>query len=142
MKWLLALLLLIYGQQLFIIKANASEHYPKLTQLLKGTPLQGQEENFINDSYDFGIDYKLLVSIAGVESGFCRQDFGSKNCFGLLSGGKLIHFSSYRDSIWYTAKLLYRNYNGAKDLQAFAKIYCGSTCKDYPSRLDYFKMRL
>lgn len=42
-------------------------------------------------SVQYGSDYKVLLAIMGVESGFCAQAF-YYNCFGYING---VHYSSY-----------------------------------------------
>jgi hypothetical protein len=42
-----------------------------------------------------GADYKILVALMGVESGFCNANYKTYNCFGFLNG---VQYSSYSNA--------------------------------------------
>lgn len=48
----------------------------------KGTYLADYADLIISVSDAYGVSYKLLVAIAGVESGYCRVNFKPYNCWG------------------------------------------------------------
>lgn len=46
------------------------------------SPLQNHADLLVELSDQYNIDYKLVVAIAGVESGYCNVNFRPNNCWG------------------------------------------------------------
>jgi hypothetical protein len=62
----------------------------KLVSFLKrqGSPVASYHyaELFVDLSEANGADYRIVVAISGVESGFCAANYKKYNCFGYLNG--------------------------------------------------------
>ena len=86
----------------------------------KGSPLAPYAEFIIQQSDKNGIDWTIMVSIAGNESGFgINIKPGCHNPFG-LGGTSLLCFSSWEEVISYEASLLNESYriNMASGIQS------------------------
>jgi len=98
----------------------------KLVRYLKsqGSPIATYNlaELLINTSNASGIDYKLIVAIAGTESGFCRVNYMGYNCFGYLNS---VHYSSFDSAIRNLIPLISQNYirKFGTNFKAFAAAY-------------------
>lgn len=81
---------------------------PTITTNLKG--LEQYKSAFIKAGQQFGIDYKLLISIAILESGWgtSRYAIENNNIFGWCSGQQ--KFNSVEECIYYVAEFLSREY--------------------------------
>src|SRR3990170_287093 len=93
------------------------------------SPLQYHAQDFIDASEDFGLDWKMLPAIAGVESTFGKQIPGGFNAWGWgVYGSQAIYFQSWRDGIFTVAKGLRENYlnRGLKDPYSINRIYAAS----------------
>lgn len=87
---------------------------------LKKSPLAAYSDTIIKESDEHAIDWTLLVSIAGKESGFCQHiPSGSYNCWGIGGAGNMRYFNNYDHAIQYVAALLGTNYrhNIARGIQ-------------------------
>lgn len=96
-------------------------------------------EKLIQISESNNIDYRLLVAIAGVESGFCRNGqfpSSSHNCFG-WGGTHLIHFSSYEEAYEHIGKSLARHYE-LSDIDSIAKKYNPGSWEDWSGKVRLF----
>jgi hypothetical protein len=49
----------------------------------------------IAESEKIGADYRIVVGIMGKESGYCRANYKTYNCFGYLNG---VQYSSFREA--------------------------------------------
>lgn len=88
------------------------------------SPLQGQAKYYVYYADKHGIDWKLLPSIAGLESTFGRFLMpGSYNAYGW--GGGHIYFDSWEDGIDTIASALRKNYyaRGADTIYEIGPIY-------------------
>lgn len=82
------------------------------------SPLEDSAPDFIEAADRYGIDWKLVPSIAGVESTFGKNIPGgyersstSYNCWGWgVYGTQTIYFKSWRDGIFTISKGLKENY--------------------------------
>lgn len=73
------------------------------------SPLAPFTEEFINSADAYGIDWKIIPAITGVESTFGKQiPGGSYNAYGWNNGAW--KFKSWPDSIWYVTSQLKTRY--------------------------------
>ncbi|GIW57501.1 MAG: hypothetical protein KatS3mg083_446 [Candidatus Dojkabacteria bacterium] len=90
--------------------------------LQKQNSYLAQYADLIIELSDFyNIDYKIVVAIAGVESGFCRINFKPYNCWGFGDYA----WNSPETSIKEYFRLLHKNYyqKGLDTLEEIASIY-------------------
>lgn len=93
------------------------------------SPMQYHAQDFIDASETYGLDWKLLPSIAGVESTFGKQIPGGYNAWGWgVFGDQAIYFTSWRDGMFTIARGLRENYlnKGLTDPYAINRIYASS----------------
>lgn len=77
------------------------------------SPLQYHAQDFIDAANEYGLDWKLVVSIAGVESTFGKQIPGGFNGWGWgVYGSQAIYFSSWKEGIFTVSKGLKEDYIG------------------------------
>jgi len=91
------------------------------------SPLVDQAVFYVKYADEFGVDWKLLPSIAGLESTFGRFLMpGSYNAYGW--GGGYIYFESWEDGIRIINRALRQNYmnRGAQDVWSIGSIYAES----------------
>lgn len=75
------------------------------------SPLQYHAQDFIDASDTYGVDWKLVPSIAGVESTFGKFIPGGYNAWGWgVYGTQAIYFKSWRDGIFTVTKGLKEGY--------------------------------
>lgn len=106
-------------------RAKILSHY--LAQF--NSPMQYHAQDFIDASDTYNLDWKLLPSIAGVESTFGKHIPGGFNAYGWgVYGTQAIYFSSWRDGMFTVAKGLRENYlnRGLTDPYAINRIYAAS----------------
>ena len=92
------------------------------------SPLVDQAVFYVKYADEFGVDWKLLPSIAGLESTFGQFLMpGSYNAYGW--GGGYIYFESWEDGIRVMNKALRENYinRGATDVWSIGPIYAESS---------------
>lgn len=93
-----------------------------------GSPLANQAENFIKYADKYGVDWKLLPAISGLESSFGLHLMpGSHNAYGW--GGGHIYFNSWEEGIETITHTLRSNYMdkwGARDVWEIGPIYAES----------------
>lgn len=116
---------------LFVTKAQASYDYGdyrvlKLQKFLTKyqSPLVSYASHFVRASDRYGLDYRLLPAITGVESTFGLYiPENSYNAYGWNNGNW--QFKSWPDSIFYVSKALRENYlnRGATSVWQIAPIY-------------------
>lgn len=81
----------------------------------KGSPLADYAGFIVQESDNYGLDWTLIVAIAGKESGFgIYIPSGSYNAWGLGGANNMMYFSSWEDAIAYEAQLLSNNYRAAE----------------------------
>ncbi len=92
------------------------------------SPLTDQAVFYVKYADEFGVDWRLLPSIAGLESTFGRFLMpGSYNAYGW--GGGYIYFESWEEGIKVINKTLRENYMdrwGATDVWTIGPIYAES----------------
>ncbi len=101
------------------------------------SPLFDQAAFYVKYADEFGVDWRLLPSIAGLESTFGKFLMpGSYNAYGW--GGGRIYFESWEDGIRTVNKALRENYidRGATDVWSIGPIYAES--KTWSVRVNYF----
>lgn len=87
------------------------EKVQRLQKFLKryNSPMTNNAQDFIDASEQYNLDWKLVPSIAGVESTFGKFLIPSSyNAYGW--GGGTIHFESWRDGIYTVSKGLSEKY--------------------------------
>ena len=93
------------------------------------SPLQYHAQDFIDAAREFGLDWKMLSAIAGVESTFGKEIPGGFNAWGWgVYGNQAIYFNSWKEGIFTIAKGLKENYlnRGLTDPYAINRIYAAS----------------
>jgi hypothetical protein len=88
------------------------------------SPLVPYASTFIQYADEYQIDYRLVPSIAGVESTFGKRiPYGSYNAYGWANGK--YYFESWEDSIMTVSKTLREKYydNGAENIDQIARRY-------------------
>lgn len=107
------------------------------------SPMQDQAQDFVDAANAYGLDWKLLPSIAGVESTFGKHIPGGFNAWGWgVYGTQAIYFNSWRDGMFTIAKGLRENYlnKGLTDPYAMNRIYAASPT--WGSNVSYFMQNL
>lgn len=93
------------------------------------SPLQNHAQDFIEAADTYNLDWKMVASIAGVESTFGKHIPGGYNAWGWgVYGTQAIYFSSWRDGIFTVSKGLRENYlnKGLTDPYSINRIYAAS----------------
>ena len=91
------------------------------------SPLSPYAQEFVDAADSYGVDWKLVPAISGVESTFGKQiPAGSYNAYGWNNGD--FRFNSWEDSIWYVTSQLRTRYidRGAITVFQIGKIYATS----------------
>ncbi|QQG43303.1 MAG: glucosaminidase domain-containing protein [Candidatus Daviesbacteria bacterium] len=92
------------------------------------SPLQYQAQDFIEAADTYGVDWKLVPAISGVESTFGKQSYGF-NAWGWgIYGDQTLDFNSWRDGIYTVTEGLKQNYinKGLTNPYAMNKVYAAS----------------
>lgn len=103
------------------------------------SPLQYHAQDFIDAANQYGLDWKMLPSIAGVESTFGKQIPGGYNAWGWgVYGTQAIYFKSWKEGIFEVARGLRENYldKGLQDPHAINKVYAASP--RWGSKVSFF----
>lgn len=103
------------------------------------SPLQYHAQDFIDAANTFKLDWKLVVSIAGVESTFGKHIPGGYNGWGWgVYGTQAIYFNSWKDGIYTVSKGLREGYlnKGLNDPYAMNRVYAASPA--WGSKVTYF----
>lgn len=103
------------------------------------SPLQDQAQDFIDAADTYGVDWKLVPSIAGVESTFGKFIPGGYNGWGWgVYGTQAIYFRSWRNGIFTVTKGLKENYldKGLKNPYEMNKVYAASPA--WGSKVSFF----
>lgn len=101
------------------------------------SPLAPYSHFFVEAADRYSLDWKLLSSIAGVESGFGKQiPFNSFNAYGWNNGN--YHFKHWQDGIETVSKAIKENYvnQGAKTVAQIGVIYAASLF--WTQKVNYF----
>lgn len=107
------------------------------------SPMQYYAQDFIDASEHYNIDWRLLPSIAGVESTFGKRIPGGYNAYGWgVYGENVLFFKSWRDGMFTVAKGLKENYinKGLTNPYAMNRIYATSPSWGY--KVSYFMIDL
>lgn len=103
------------------------------------SPLQYHAQDFIDASDAYGVDWKLVPSIAGVESTFGKRIPGGYNAWGWgVYGDQAMYFNSWRNGIFTVTEGLRKNYinKGLKDPYSMNNIYAASPSWGF--KVSYF----
>lgn len=78
------------------------------------SPLEAYAGDVVDAADQYGLDYRLIPSIAMQESGLCKTiPDNSFNCWGFgVYGHQATHFKDYKDGIYTVTKTLATNYKG------------------------------
>jgi hypothetical protein len=111
----------------------------------KKSPLATVSGEIIQAADESGLDWKLIPSIAGVESGFeTAGNLRDHNPFGYMCSGKPCYFDSYEDSIRAVAKTIstkgaYAQYRKSGSLSDLAIVYNQVSPQEWVSKIIYFQ---
>lgn len=103
------------------------------------SPLQYHAQDFIDAAKQYELDWKMLPSIAGVESTFGKQIPGGYNAWGWgVYGNQAIYFKSWKEGIFEVARGLRENYldKGLNDPYAINRVYAASP--RWGSKVSFF----
>lgn len=106
---------------------------------LRNSPLEAHAQDFIDAAKEYDLDWKMLPSIAGVESTFGKFIPGGYNAWGWgVYGNQAIYFKSWKEGIFEVAKGLRENYldQGLNDPYQMNRIYAASP--SWGSKVAYF----
>jgi hypothetical protein len=106
------------------------------------SPLTPYSPEFIKEADSYGIDWRIVPAIAGVESTFGKQiPYGSYNAYGWANGKT--SFKSWPDSIQTVTKTLKCNYmdRGATSVSKIARIYAPPS-KTWGAKVQYFEGKI
>lgn len=79
------------------------------------SPLEPYAGDIVKAADEYGLDYRLIVSIAMQESGLCKTiPNNSYNCWGFgIYGHTVMHFTGYKQGIYTVTKTLATKYKNA-----------------------------
>jgi len=109
------------------------------------SPLAAYAKDFIHNADFYGLDWRLVASISGVESTFGKQiPYNSYNGWGWgIYGNNMIYFSSWEQGIETVSKGLRENYLdkwGATDVYEIGRIY--ATDPNWAAKVDFFIQKI
>jgi hypothetical protein len=102
------------------------------------SPLTEHAVVFVESADTYGLDWRLLPAITGVESTFGKRiPYNSYNAYGWNNGN--YYFDSWNDSINHVSKALRENYlnDGLTSVDQIAKRYAASP--DWAWKVKYFQ---
>lgn len=104
------------------------------------SPMQYHAQDFIDASRTYDLDWKMLPSIAGVESTFGKRIPGGYNAYGwaIYNSDSRFGFKSWRDGMFVVAKGLREGYlnKGLTNPYSMNKIYAASPT--WGSKVTFF----
>lgn len=103
------------------------------------SPMQDSAQDFIDAAKTYDLDWRLLPSIAGVESTFGKKIPGGYNAYGWgIYGTNRIYFKSWRDGMFTVAKGLRESYvnRGLTNPYSMNRIY--ATSPNWGGKVSYF----
>lgn len=124
----------VYAQSEQIVQIE-SRPVDKRATILKdylakyNSPLEDSSQDFIDAADQYGLDWKLVVSISGVESTFGKHIPGGYNGWGWgVYGNNAIYFKSWREAIFTISKGLRENYvdKGLSEPYSMSRLYAAS----------------
>lgn len=109
------------------------------------SPLTDSADEFVLYADKYGLDYRLVAAISGVESTFGHQiPYNTYNAWGWgIYGTNMYYFKSWEDGISTISKGLRTNYIdkwGAEDIYQIGKFYAASPT--WAQRVIYFMNRI
>lgn len=115
-----------------------------LRNFLEGynSPLAGYSKEFISFADKYGLDWRLVPAITGVESTFGKRiPLNSYNAYGWANGA--YSFESWEDSIEIVSKALRKNYidRGAESIGEIARIYAPPS-KTWAGKVKFFMKKI
>lgn len=133
-----------YAQSEQIVHIEAKP-IDKRAQILKdylakyNSPLEDSAQDFIDAADEYGLDWKLVVSISGVESTFGKHIPGGYNGWGWgVYGDNAIFFKSWREAIFTISQGLKERYvdRGYTEPYSMNKVYAASPT--WGTKVTYF----
>lgn len=106
------------------------------------SPLVPYSQDFVDYADLYGLDYRLVPSISGVESTFGKQiPYKSYNAYGWVNGN--YSFKSWTDSINVVSSTLRTNYidKGAASIPKIARRYAPPSTT-WGSKVQYFESKI
>lgn len=124
--------------------ASSDARVEKLTQFLNSynSPLVKNAADFIKYADKYGVDWKLVPAITGVESTFGKAiPFNSYNAYDWANGQAL--FSSWEESIDIVTRSLRQNYinRGLTNPDLIGPVYCPPN-RSWEVNVKYFMQKL
>ncbi len=105
----------------------------------KNSPMQYHAQDFIDAADEYGVDWKLVPAIAGVESNFGKYTPGGYNGWGWgVYGTNRIYFKNWRDGIYTVTSGLKQNYinKGLTNPYTMNRVYASSPT--WGTKVSYF----
>lgn len=102
------------------------------------SPFEYHAQSFVDAADKYGLDWKLVPAISGVESTFGKHTYGY-NAWGWgIYGDNRLGFSSWKDGIETVSQGLKENYvdKGLTDPYSMNRVYAAS--KSWGWKVDYF----
>ncbi|MEI7603546.1 MAG: hypothetical protein WCJ19_00830 [bacterium] len=99
------------------------------------SPLAEVSSEIVTNADKYGVDYTLLVSISGIESGFCRvttmrmdnPDLESHNCWGWgKNGNRFWEFNSWAEGVQRVTRGISEVYGNNPTPEEMQDMYCHS----------------
>lgn len=104
------------------------------------SPLQYHSQDFVDAADQYGLDWKMLPAIAGVESTFGKHIPGGYNAYGwaIYNSSSRFGFKSWRDGMFTVAKGLRENYlnRGLNNPYQMNRVYAASP--HWGGKVTYF----
>lgn len=110
------------------------------------SPLAEYAEDFVKIADEYGLDWKIIPIISGIESTFGKHyPVWSNNPFGWgIYGDQVLSFKSIPDAIRAVAKGLSDKYpeKALKDVYLLGRIYNGVTPSSWSNKFKFFMQKL
>lgn len=106
------------------------------------SPLAEYADVFVENSEEYGLDWRLVPAISGVESTFGKHiPYKSYNAYGWANGA--YNFNSWEDSIGVVSKTLSEKYiaRGANTTREIARIYAPPS-STWARNVEFFKNKI
>lgn len=139
-----------FGGQTFLAAAPTPKSQVEAKQLDKkaqiladyfhqyNSPLENHAQDFVDAADQYGVDWKLVPSISGVESTFGKNSYGY-NAWGWgIYGNQALGFNSWREGIYTVTSGLKSGYieRGLTDPFSMNRVYAASPTWGW--RVNYF----
>lgn len=111
------------------------------------SPLEPYAKDVVDSADAYGLDFRLISSIAMQESNLCRViPDNSHNCWGFgIYGGKITRFADYKEGIYAVTKTLANTYKKKKGLESpseIVKMYTPSDTGKWVNGVSHFMNQL